>query len=295
MRIPLMIIPLKISRKLSSRLKGIGKLFLRFFTGLDGNLKETDIGLDGAEYITISLLNSGAMSLLFSGLLFSLVFFVQSKTLMESLLICMGSGAGIFLLFFFILLTYPKILAGKKAEKVDKNLLFALKDLLLQISAGVPLFNAFINIVNSSYGEVSEEFEKTARSINAGMPLEKALERMAIETKSEYLKRTVWQLLNTIRAGASLEGSLKTIIDELTLDQRSRIRDYAQELNMWSLVYMLFAVTIPTIGLTMIVVLSSFAGFDVNQATLVMFVIGDISVQFVLIGFVKSRRPLIQF
>ena len=290
-----MIIPLKISRKLSSRLRGIGKLFLRFFTGLDGNLKETDIELDGAEYITISLLNSGAMSLLFSSLLFSLVFFVQSKTLMESLLIGMGSGAGIFLLFYIILVTYPKILAGKKAEKVDKNLLFALKDLLLQISAGVPLFNAFINIVNSSYGEVSEEFEKTARSINAGMPLENALERMAIETKSEYLKRTVWQLLNTIRAGASLKGSLKTIIDELTLDQRSKIRDYAQELNMWSLVYMLFAVTIPTIGLTMIVVLSSFAGFDVNQATLVMFVIGDISVQFVLIGFVKSRRPLIQF
>jgi flagellar protein FlaJ len=290
-----MIIPLKISRKLSSRLRGIGKLFLRFFTGLDGNLKETDIGLDGAEYITICLLNSGAMSRLFFSMLFSLVFFVQSKTLMESLLIGMGSGAGIFLLFFFILVTYPKILAGKKAEKVDKNLLFALKDLLLQISAGVPLFNAFINIVNSSYGEVSEEFEKTARSINAGMPLENALERMAIETKSEYLKRTVWQLLNTIRAGASLKGSLKTIIDELTLDQRSRIRDYAQELNMWSLVYMLFAVTIPTIGLTMIVVLSSFAGFDVNQATLVMFVIGDISVQFVLIGFVKSRRPLIQF
>jgi len=152
-----------------------------------------------------------------------------------------------------------------------------------------------ISISKSSYGEVSEEFDKAVKKINLGMPVDKALEIIATESRSEYLRRTMWQILNTVRAGASIEGALRSIISSLLTDQRAKIRDYAHELNLWSLIYMLFAVAIPSIGITMLIILSSFAGMNITTSTLISFIVLSFVVQFVLIGFVKSRRPVIEF
>ena len=116
-------------------------------------------------------------------------------------------------------------------ELLEKNLIFALKDLLLQVTSGVSLYNGLVNISKSNYGEVSKEFERLAKKINGGVPTERALEELSIETKSDYLKRATWQLTNTIKAGADLKESLKVIIAELTNSQKTKISDYAKELN----------------------------------------------------------------
>ena len=58
--------------------------------------------------------------------------------------------------------------------------------------------------------------------------MNKALEKIALESKSEYLRKTVWQIVNSLRAGASLKGTLKEIINSLTLDQRIKINNYAK-------------------------------------------------------------------
>ena len=137
------------------------------------------------------------------------------------------------------------------------------------------------------------EFEKIARLVNSGMPLAKALEESAIKLRSEYYKKTMWQLINTMRAGASLKGALKIIMDELASDQRSRIKSYAQELNLWSLIYLLFAVAIPTIGLTLIIILSNFAAAGITSGTVISFIVLTFIIQLIIIGFIKSRRPII--
>tara|TARA_Y100000310_G_scaffold343799_1_gene453092 strand:- start:4018 stop:4275 length:258 start_codon:yes stop_codon:yes gene_type:complete len=82
------------------------------------------------------------------------------------------------------------------------------------------------------------------------------------------------------------------LIDDLTLDQRNRIKKYAAELNLWSLLYLLFAVAVPTIGATMLVILSSFAGFGVTQGFFIIFISICFIIQLILIGFVKTRRPV---
>jgi flagellar protein FlaJ len=199
----------------------------------------------------------------------------------------------LFLLFLIVLARYPRVLAGKKAEQLDKNLIFALKDLSLQVSSGVSLYNALVNVSNSGYGLVSREFGKAAKSVYAGVPMNTALENMAIESKSEYLRKTIWQLVNTLKAGASLKGALQSIIRDLTSDQRAKISSYAKELGLWSLVYMLFAVAIPTIGATMMIVLSSFAGIGITKGIFILFLAITLVVQYILIGLIRTRRPMV--
>ena len=294
-RIPFMFIPISKLRVFAKKFYGIGEIISKFIPGLKYDTQSLNLDLDESEYSIIAILNALIITLIFSILVFLLSFLVGGRTFSYSLLLTIVIGLGVLIFFSYILLRYPKIAAGKKAERIEKNLIFALKDILLQVSSGIGLYNTIVIISKSNYGEVSKEFEVIAKKINTGMPIEKALEKHSIKTKSDYLKRTLWQLMNTIKAGASLRIILRTIIDELTNAQRTKISNYAKELNLWSLLYMLFAVAIPTIGIVILLILGSFAGFEITKNTFIAFLAIDFFIQIAVIGFIKSRRPIVQF
>jgi archaeal flagellar protein FlaJ len=295
MNIPLMIFKYKRVKFLIKPFLGIGNLFAKITSGMKYDLQEADIKLSVAEYSTLALFNACFFFLLSFLAFFLLRFRIAEKPLGASFSFALVVAFLLFLFFVVVLLRYPKILAGKKAEQIDRTLLFALKDLLLQVSSGVSLYNSFVNISLAGYGLVSKEFKIAAQEINAGIPMTVAIEKMAHRTKSEYLQRSLWQLVNAMNVGASLEGALRTIIDDLARDQKSKIKDYAKELNLWSLIYMLFAVAIPTLGVTMLVVLSGFAGFNVNMVTFAFLMGFVLFVQIAIIGFIKRRRPMVNF
>lgn len=72
-------------------------------------------------------------------------------------------------------------------------------------------------------------------------------------------------MINSIKSGSNIKKTLKSITKELSSEQRTKIANYSRELNLWSLIYMLFAVAVPSIGSTMLVILSSFAGFGIDR------------------------------
>ena len=197
-RVPLMFVPPKLTRRLSRLFTYVSNKLSRFIPGMKYDLEATDIGLDAEEYISSAIVNGLVFFLLFSALL-TFLYQTQGKTFSAAL----GQGAAyaalIFAVIFFTLIRYPKIMAGKKAELVDKHLIFALKDLLLQISSGVTLFNGMVNVSKAGYGQASIELDKVVRNVNSGMPVDKALEKMALESKSEFLRKTTWQLINTLK------------------------------------------------------------------------------------------------
>jgi len=246
-------------------------------------LKE-ELASDDVEFIASSLMHS-----FLYGFLFFLIFLPTKKPLLQLL----GFALLVSVVLLAAILFYPRIQAGKKAEQIEKHLVFSLKDLTLQVSSGISLYTAMQNISQSGYGHASKEFEAITRHVNAGLPLEKALEKQAAQSRSAFLRKTIWQLVSTIRAGASVEGALRSIIKELTQDQKRKIQDYGRELSLWSLLYMLFAVAIPTIGATLLVILSGFAGYGMSESAFILFLVITFIIQIVLIGFVKSRRPIV--
>jgi flagellar protein FlaJ len=290
MRVPLTFLGLKIAKKFP--VNGLVSSLSRLSPGLKKDLVKTELRLDERDYLTVILVNSLVYFILLFAL-FAFLIFSQGNDIFISILQGLGYSLLILVLFLLLFLRYPKILAGKKSEQVDRNLIFALKDLLLQVSSGVSLYDAIVNISKENYGLASKEFEFVAKEVHAGISMEKALEKLAVRSNSEFMRRTVWQLVNTLHAGASLKGALRNIINEITAEKKSKISDFAHELNLWSLLYMVFAVAVPTIGVTMLIILSSFAGFGITKVMFIFFLVLCFLIQVILIGFVKSRRPVV--
>ncbi|PJA21266.1 MAG: hypothetical protein COX63_00250, partial [Candidatus Diapherotrites archaeon CG_4_10_14_0_2_um_filter_31_5] len=174
---------------------------------------------------------------------------------------------------------------------IDQNLIFALKSMLIQVKSGIPLFNAIENVAKTNYGVVSDEFKIVVKEIMAGTPEANAIEKMALRTKSEYLRKAGWQIVNSIKSGASVVGALETTIETLTTNQLRAIKNYSAELNLWILLYLLLAAAIPTLGITFMVILSSMGGSDISELHIMLTIIFAFVIQVVLIGFVKNRKP----
>ncbi|MFH1257953.1 MAG: type II secretion system F family protein [Candidatus Micrarchaeota archaeon] len=289
------------------RLVGISTKIGGMLPGLKYDLQEAGYVSTVGEYVAVLVANS-----FFYGLCFFLILAVPlsikegtlpiaiSQFSMGNLLalaisvkVAFTASFVLMLVFFSFLLYYPKVEARKIAENIDRDLVFALKDMQLQISSGVPLYDAMRNVAHADYGRVSREFDTVVRDVNAGGAEDKALEKLADRTDSEFMRKTIWQMLTSLRAGSSLEGALKTTISTLNNYQRQQIKGFTGELNALTLVYMIFAVAIPGLGSTLLIVLSAFGGIKVNEFFYIALVSLCFFVEMVIIGFIKSRRPAV--
>lgn len=294
-RVPFIYFPEEKAKKAANKLNFITSLIETIYPSIEDSLRTADLGIKKNEYISLVFLNAFSWLIISGVFLFSLIVALEARTIEAAAYFSIGLGFFLFFIMLLVTLRYPAIASGKDAEKIEGNLIFALKDLLLKVSAGTQLYDAFVSIANSDYGEVSKQFERVAKQVQSGRPIDKALENMALKTSSEYMKRTVWQLVNVLKSGSNIKTALKIVISEQMQNHKEKIRGYAQELNLWSLIYMLFAVAIPTIGLTMMLILTTFSGFGMTEVTFIVFAILCLLVQYVIIGLIQSRRPSINF
>ena len=51
----------------------------------------------------------------------------------------------------------------KNKGAIEKNLMPALQNILIQLNSGVPAFNILVNISSGKYGDLSKEFGKAVR------------------------------------------------------------------------------------------------------------------------------------
>ena len=63
---------------------------------------------------------------------------------------------------FLTFANYPKIQTNKRTRKLEKDLPYALRDMLIEVKSGIPLYDA-MNTVTDGYGEASEEFQRIDR------------------------------------------------------------------------------------------------------------------------------------
>lgn len=292
MRIPLMIFSLETAKKFSHRFMGTGRL-LRFLSpNLELDLIKSELDIKPDEYRFASLFSAFFFGLTFFALIFTVLFSATHEA-GKALAMAFVGGLVPFVMILIILLKYPKIIAGKESEQIDKDLVYALKDLLLSISSGLPMFTAITLVSQGSYGYVSKDFRRVADRVNTGFPMEDALEELALETPSENFQNALWQIINTTKSGANVESVLRSLIENLVSEQRSNIQKYSHELNVLTLMYMLVAVAIPTIITTLMIILNAFIAAGISEVMFIMFIIASFFIQLVIIGLIKSRRPIV--
>lgn len=224
--------------------------------------------------------------------LFSLSFmlfrsFKEDKAILSSFVI----GVIFFIILLMLHVIYPGIIAKKLGQRSERDLLYALRDMLLQIESGISLYDSMYNISISGYGYLSKEFEQPIKMMNSGISEREALLYISIHSKSEYLRKITWQIITSLESGASLTVALRSTMAALENSQARAIRSYSSNLNMLMLVYMLAAAAIPSLGVTFLTILSAFSGSGIgNQTFLFLFMFSAI-VQLVLIGYIQVSRP----
>lgn len=196
----------------------------------------------------------------------------------------------IFLTVLIFFIFYPKIIITQLRERLDRELFYALRDLTIQVSAGLPIYTAIKNIGKGNYGIVSEEFKKVVADIEAGLSIDEALKRMMDRTYSEYLRRVLWQVIIVIKSGSPIVDVLEDILRSLKESQNRKLSEYLYEMNLWVIIYLMIAVTIPALAFVLSTVFVVFGG--INPFSLILSVIIFSAIfQVLATWYVKLRRP----
>ncbi len=202
-------------------------------------------------------------------------------------------GFGLFV--FLQSLLYPHVTLGRKMRALNKDMLFALRHLLIQIRSGVPLYNALVSVSEGGYGIISQEFGRTVKGINAGVSQVDALENMAMRNPSIYLRRAIWQIVNALRAGSEVAKVLESLVEQFAAEERVNLGRFGREMGPWALMYLLTTIIFPTMGVAMLLILPTITPIQVSGTTLYFFVLIFAVFQYFFIQLIKSKRPVVHF
>lgn len=289
---PFSFVPFKVLERSRSRFYGLVRAFNSFFPGQELQLKQADMEIeDRDKYIALCFASFFYNFLLFTALTLPLTFLVLDYVLVRAVLASTLTAFSFSTFSFLIQLYYPAVKAHRKERKTREDLIFALRNMLVRLRAGVPVYQAMIGISEEDFGVVSEEFERAVSEIERGKSQLEALEDMALRNPSKYFKRVIWQINNSIRSGANVGDTIATIVDNLSREQLIEIRDYGNQLSPIAMMYMMISVIIPTLGTTLMIILGSFLGLQIPKMGFYGVIVLIILFQFIFLSLIKSRRP----
>lgn len=225
------------------------------------------------------------------GIALIIVFASIGLPIATSAVLGMAVGVGAFYVALQNFISFPTH-KGKKASKlIDRDIIFASRDLIISLRSGMPLFNA-ITAISTGYGEASKEFAKVVSKVQLGTPLVDAIDEVIEQSKSPSFKRLMLQASVSIKSGADVVEALKSIIDELMQERAIELRKYGQRLNAVAMFYMLFGIIFPSMGIAVITILTTFVAiFTVSFTTLEAALVGIVFLQIVFLRLIVSSRP----
>ncbi|MFA5077559.1 MAG: type II secretion system F family protein [Candidatus Micrarchaeia archaeon] len=287
--IPLLLLPEKPARKLAHYLMGLAARIQPVLGYLEAVLYRIDSKYTLTEYIGLNLLNFMIYLVFGAALAYAVLFRMNNP---NAFVFALAAGLSVGLVVFGLGIVYPNWLARKKIIQIDRNLLFAARHLRIQTTANVPLFESFVS-ASHGYGAVSDEFAYIVRSVQAGANLAYALEDSAAKNPSYYYSRILWQISNAVKAGTDVGPVLSDIVDFLAEEQRIEMRNYGAQLNTLAIMYLMMCIIAPTIGLIFIMVISSFVDLPITDQVFYFIIGGLVFVQYMFVGLIESRRPVV--
>lgn len=268
----------------------LADLFLKIYPHIEIDLRESKIGKSPKDYIT-SIISNGLAFFLFTSILaLSISYYTDN----------LGKLTWIIVALFFITsyfsaqkLLYPRYLAAKRIKKVEVNLVAALRNIDIQIDAGLSLYQAIVHVSKGGYGEISRIFADAVKKMETGVSQAEALRQMVVDNPSFYFRRAIWHISTALTAGGDISKMLKDIIHNLVNEQANQIRLYGSKLRPLSMSYMLIVLIVPSLGITFLIALLSFVStspyinyliFGVTEVAIIFF-------QIIFLGMIRVRRP----
>ena len=201
-------------------------------------------------------------------------------------------------IIFFIMYNYlvklPDLKIIRMEKEINKEIVFAGRFIIIELESGVPLYNAMAN-ASKNFEIVGKYFKEITDKVSLGTSVEDALDEAAELAPSNDLRKILWQIVNSIRTGSNTAKSLYSVIDQITKNQIIEVNKYGKKLNPLAMFYMMIAVILPTLGMTMLIILSSFIKFELSL-TILLALAGFLGfLQYMFISLIKFSRPSAEF
>ena len=223
----------------------------------------------------------------FFGILLSLIFVLLKAE--KSLFLLVFLLPLLFILFYIFMKT-PQVKAKKRVQDIDSEVVYAGRYLLVELSAGVPLFNALVN-VSQEYKKIGRHIQDIIKRVEVGKPLDTAINEVIEITPSANFRKLMWQVMNSLRTGADVSVALEAIVEQISKEQLIEFKSYEKKLNPLVMFYLMLAVILPSLGITMLSLLSTFLGIQLSFGALVGIAIFLAFIQLMFLNMIRSARP----
>jgi len=269
--------------------RGLAKVISKSFPHLRKKLREAGMDDDPILFIQKSII----MATLMGVMLTVLGFFILDIAGLSLNLLAVIFPIAITLSFMWRM-QYPVAKAKKRAREVDRELVFAGRQMLIELKAGVPLFDAMLSI-SRDYGEISNEFAKIVDQVNAGVPTDIAMHDVAEDNPSMSFKRVILQLINSIRSGSDVAAALEAVLDQISREQITELKAYGQKLNPLGMFYMVFGIILPSLGIALAIIILSFLSISLDLSFLYSFLLVVAIIQYIFVTIIESQKPQYEF
>ncbi|RME54002.1 hypothetical protein D6783_00130, partial [Candidatus Woesearchaeota archaeon] len=194
------------------------------------------------------------------------------------------------LMGFFYFIKYADVKADRIRRQISKEIVFAGRYLIIELESGVPLYESFVNI-SKAFPTVGPYFAEIIAKVDLGTTFEDALNETIATTPSPQLRKMLWQVLNSLKTGAEIADSLNVVFDQMIREQQIEVKEYGRKLNPLAMFYMIMAIIVPSLGVTMLIVMASFLGVKLDLFILIILALFVGFVQYMFLAVVRSQRP----
>jgi len=251
---------------------------------------KTDLRIAHIRYSPVKFVEKSIkVSLMYATLFSVLFFFVLDKAGLPIVLLLPAWIVFSVLIFQYMMITL-KAKIKKRERDINKEVLFVGRYLLVKIYSGRPLLNALIE-ASSSRGVGAKYIREIVDDIETGNTIEQALTNAIAFSPSEKLRKILFHLNNALQLGIDVTKPLESVLKELTTEEEIEIKRYGKKLNTMVIFYMLAAVILPSLGVAMFIVISSFINLPISLTGLLVFIFFLIVLQFIFITLFRSIRP----
>ncbi|MFH0868153.1 MAG: type II secretion system F family protein [Candidatus Woesearchaeota archaeon] len=265
------------------------QLIARSLPNLKLNLKRAGMNYKPEDFVKQTFLSAFYMT---TGLVVSSILILIKFDVLKGIMIVFIPI--IFFAIFSYMLKLPDVRISKKEKGVSREIIFAGRHLIIELESGVPLYNALTNI-SKNYEIIGKYFKEIVDKVDLGASMEDALTEAVEYIPSDDFRRLLWQLLNSIKTGSEVSKSLTAVLEQITREQTIEVNKYSKKLNPFAMFYMIVTVILPTLGVTILVVLSSFIEFKIDLTIFMVIAFLLAFVQFMFLSIIKFSRPAIDF
>jgi pilus assembly protein TadC len=196
----------------------------------------------------------------------------------------------VFVMFFFFFMQMPDVKIKRERQEIGKEIIFSGRFLMVELESGIDIYHSFEGVA-ANYPVVGKYFRHIIKQVDLGTDVENAINEEVELTPSDDLRKILWQLLNSLRTGADASNSLKSVIEQIVKEQQIMITEYGRKLNPLAMFYMIIAIILPTLGITMLMVVGTLTGIAIDFNALMVILLFIAFMQFMFLSIIRSSRP----